>query len=113
MSNRDPNSTLSPLFQSPNFHDVNAGSLRANKAKEILWHAHARYIQAGVPKDILAAMEPHVREAARGYHDRHVLGSQTADPETSLAHIATLGTFGGAPEIIGENLQRLLGKHGL
>jgi len=87
--------------------------MRANKAKEILWHAHARYIQAGVPKDILAAMEPHIKQAARGYYDRHVKGSQDANPEQSVAHIATLGTFGGAPEVIGENLQRLLDKHGL
>jgi hypothetical protein len=87
--------------------------MRANKAKEILWHAHARYIQAGVPKDILAAMEPHIKEAARGYLDRHVKGSQDATPEQSIGHIATLGAFAGAPEIIAENLKRLLLKHGL
>jgi hypothetical protein len=113
MSDEQRMTTLSPLFQPPNFQAANQGPLRANKAKEILWHAHARYIQAGVPKDILAAMEPHVKEAARGYYDRHVKGSQDATPEVSLGHIATLGAFGGAPEAIGENLQRLLAKHGL
>jgi len=87
--------------------------MRANKAKEILWHAHARYIQAGVPKDVLAAMEPHIKEAARGYLDRHVNGSQEATPEQSVGHMTTLGMFGGAPEAIGENLKRLLLKHGL
>lgn len=112
MSNRDPNSTLSPFFQPANFNDVNQGSLRANKAKEILWHAQARYIQAGVPKDIISAMEPHIRAAVSGYQDRHIRGSQEATPEVSLGHIATLGAFGGAPHI-GENLQRLLAKHGL
>jgi len=112
MSNRNPNSTLSPLFQPPNFHDVNAGSLRANKAKELIWHTHAKYMAAGVPKDILTAMEPHIKQAVRGYHDRHVKGFQDADPETSIAHIAVLGAFGGH-EGLGENLKRLLAKHGL
>jgi hypothetical protein len=112
MSDEQRMTTLSPFFQPPNFHDVNQGSLRANKAKEIIWHAQARYIQAGVPKDILSAMEPHIKEAVAGYTDRHVKGSQDATPEVSLGHIATLGAFGGAPHI-GENLQRLLAKHGL
>jgi hypothetical protein len=112
MSNRDPNSTLSPLFQPPNFNNANAGSLRANKAKELIWQSHAKFIAAGVPKDILTAMEPHIKQAVRGYQARHALGSKTADPETSIAHIATLGAFGGH-EGIGENLKRLLAKHGL
>jgi hypothetical protein len=87
-------------------------SLRANKARELILEAQAKYHATGLPTDVLTAMEPHIKAAIQGYKAKHVMGSPEANPEQSVAHIATLGAFGGA-DWIGDNLQRLLDKHGL
>jgi len=87
-------------------------SLRANKAREFIVEAQAKYHAVGLPHDILRAMEPHIQDAIKGYVDKHVKGVPGADPEQSVAHIAVLGAFGGA-DWIGDNLKRLLDKHGL
>jgi len=87
-------------------------SLRANKAREFIVEAQAKYHAVGLPHDILTAMEPHIKAAIQGYTYKHVRGSKEANPEQSVAHIAALGAFGGA-DWIGDNLKRLLDKHGL
>lgn len=74
--------------------------------------AQAKYHATGLPTDILRAMEPHIKDAIKGYSDKHVKGVPEANPEQSVAHISALGAFGGA-DWIGDNLQRLLDKHGL